>query len=174
MKGNPVLIQSRVIKQVIKVKHKHNLLLDIITLICYVLMITKKWLLISENRGDLNRCTPCRENQIRMTRTLLALVHVCHTYAFSRQSPHVATFHADPTELDRFTTPERKCSRLHLSARLSGLRDLPQFLSQHCHWSSALKSNICWWTCYVGLLGPYLQHVISIFNTCSRGQTIGT
>jgi hypothetical protein len=24
---------------------------------------------------------------------------------------------------------------------------------------------------YVGLLGPYLQHVISTFNTCSRGPT---
>jgi hypothetical protein len=26
-------------------------------------------------------------------------------------------------------------------------------------------------TSYIGLLGPYLQHVISIFNTCSRGPT---
>jgi hypothetical protein len=32
-----------------------------------------------------------------------------------------------------------------------------------------LKSNICWWTCYIGLLGPYHQHVISTFNTCSWG-----
>jgi hypothetical protein len=35
---------------------------------------------------------------------LLALVYVCHTYAFCGQSPYVVTFHADPTELDRFTT----------------------------------------------------------------------
>jgi hypothetical protein len=26
------------------------------------------------------------------------------------QSPYVVTFHTDPTELDRFTAPEKKCS----------------------------------------------------------------
>jgi hypothetical protein len=31
------------------------------------------------------------------------------------------------------TAPEKKYSRLHLSARLSGLRDPPQFLSQDSH-----------------------------------------
>jgi hypothetical protein len=41
-------------------------------------------------------------------------------YAFRGQSPYVATFHADPTELNRFTAPEKKCFGLHLSARLSG------------------------------------------------------
>jgi hypothetical protein len=40
--------------------------------------------------------------------------------------------------------PEKKCSRLHLSVRLSGPWDPPQFLSQHSHWSSRLKLNICW------------------------------
>jgi hypothetical protein len=35
-------------------------------------------------------------------------VHVCHTYTSNRQFPYVATFHADPTELDRFTTPKKK------------------------------------------------------------------
>jgi hypothetical protein len=83
----------------------------------------------------------------------------------------MATFHTDPTELDKFTAPKKKCSRLHLSARLSDPRDRPQFLSQYNHWSSALKRNIYWWICYIGLLGPYHQHVISMFNTCSRGPT---
>jgi hypothetical protein len=27
--------------------------------------------------------------------------------------------------------------------------------------------------CAIGLLGSYLKHVISIFNTCMRGQPIG-
>jgi hypothetical protein len=100
---------------------------------------------------------------------LLVLVHVHHTYAFHGQCQYVATLHANLTELDIFTTLEKKCSRLHLSAQLSGPRDPPQFLSQHNHWSSALKPNICWWTGYIGLLGTYLQHVISMFNTCSQG-----
>jgi hypothetical protein len=47
----------------------------------------------------------------------------------------------------------------------------PSFSPNNNHWSSALKSNICWWICYIGLLGPYLQHVISTFNTCSQGST---
>jgi hypothetical protein len=69
------------------------------------------------------------------------------------------------------TASEKKCSQLYFSARLSGSRDPPQFLSQHNHWSSRLKWNICWWTCYIGLLRPYLQCVISTFNTCSWGST---
>ncbi len=45
------------------------------------------------------------------------------------------------------------------------------FSPKHNHWNSALKSNICWWTCYIGLLGPYHQHTIGIFNTCLRVLT---
>jgi hypothetical protein len=45
------------------------------------------------------------------------------------------------------------------------------FSPKRNHWSSALKLNICWWTCYIGLLGPYHQQVISTFNICSWGPT---
>jgi hypothetical protein len=45
------------------------------------------------------------------------------------------------------------------------------FSPKHNHWSSALKSNIYWWTDYMGLLGPYHLHVFSTFNTCSWGPT---
>jgi hypothetical protein len=65
----------------------------------------------------------------------------------------------------------KKCSRLHLSARLRDLWDPSQFLSQHNYWNNVLKSNICWQTCYIGLLGLYHQHGISTFNTCSRRST---
>jgi hypothetical protein len=37
---------------------------------------TNKRLLISESRGDLNRCTPCRENLTNATRTLPTPAHV--------------------------------------------------------------------------------------------------
>jgi hypothetical protein len=94
-------------------------------LISYMKTTTNKQLLISESRDDSNRCTPYMGNLIHMTCTLLAPVHVRHTYAFRGQSPYVATFHADPTELNRFTAPKKKCSRLHLSAQLSGLWDPP-------------------------------------------------
>jgi hypothetical protein len=51
-----------------------------------------------------------RENLIHTTRTLLVPVHARHTYAFRGQSSYVTTFHVDPTELDGFTVPEKKCS----------------------------------------------------------------
>jgi hypothetical protein len=76
---------------------------------------------------------PAGENLINTTRTLSTSIYVRHMYASCGWSPYVATFHADLTELDRFTAPEKKCSRLHLSARLSGPQDPPQFLSQHNH-----------------------------------------
>jgi hypothetical protein len=136
-----------------------------------VLTATKKRLLISESDDDSNRCTPYRGNLVHMTRMLLASVHVCHTCAFHGQSLYVVTFHADPTELDRFTAYEKKCSLLHLSARMGGLQDPSQFLYQHNHWSSVLKTNICWWTYYIDLLDPYHQHVINTFNIFSRGPT---
>jgi hypothetical protein len=63
---------------------------------------------------------PAGENLINMTRTPPTPVHVYHTYASYERSPYVVTFRADTIELDRFTAPEKKCSRLHLSARLSG------------------------------------------------------
>jgi hypothetical protein len=64
------------------------------------------------------------------TRMFPTPVHIRHSYASYGQPPYVANFHADSTELDKFIAPEKKCSHLHLSARLSGPRDPPQFLSQ--------------------------------------------
>jgi hypothetical protein len=89
---------------------------------------TNKRLLISESRDDSNRCTCCRgkSNQLDM--------YASHTgphtlnVRFLRAIP-VATFRKSSTGLDGCTAPEKKCSRLHLSAQLSGMRDPPQFLS---------------------------------------------
>jgi hypothetical protein len=75
--------------------------------------------------------------------------HICFphhsTYSSCRRSPYVATFHESSTGLDGCNAPEKKCSQLHLPARLSGSWDLPQFLFQHSHWSSVLKPSTCWW-----------------------------
>jgi hypothetical protein len=92
-------------------------------------------------------------------------------YAFRGQSPYVATFHADPTKLNRFTAPEKKVLQTPPLSPVEWPMGPPQFLSQHNHWSSALKPNICWRANYIGLLGTYHQHVIGTFNTCSRGAT---
>jgi hypothetical protein len=136
-----------------------------------VLTATNKRLLISESHDDLNWCTPCRGNPIHMTRTLLMLVHVCHTYACCGQSSYVATFHIDPIELDRFTASEK--SALDSTSQPGSVTHGTHisFSPKHSHWSSVLRPNICWRICYISLLGPYHQHEISTFNTCSREPT---
>jgi hypothetical protein len=78
------------------------------------------------------------------------------------------------------TAPEKKCSRLHLSARLSGLWDPPQFLSQDSHCSSRLKPRTCGRlaTRLIGPISPacdrYVQYLLtgtnpSVLNRHRRG-----
>jgi hypothetical protein len=123
---------------------------------------------VAEIRIDVH---PIGENLINTTRMLPVPVHVHQAYASCRQSPYVATFHADPAELDGCTAPEKKCSRLHLSTRLSGPRDLPQFLSQQNHLISALQPSIYWQHAILIYWAHKHQHAIGTFNTCSRGPT---
>jgi hypothetical protein len=47
----------------------------------------------------------------------------------------------------------------------------PSFSPNNNQWSNRLKPSIYWWTCYIGLLDLYHQHVISTFNTCSCEPT---
>jgi hypothetical protein len=98
------------------------------------------------------------------------LVHVRPAYASCGRSPYVATFRESSTGLDGYTAPEKKCSRLHLSARLSGSRDPSRFLSQHSHWSSVLKPSTCWWhaTRFTGPISTvcdrYVQYLLTGTN----------
>jgi hypothetical protein len=105
-----------------------------------------------------------------MTRTLPTPVHVRPTYASCGLSPYMATFRESSTGLDGCTDPEKKCSRLHLLARLSGPWDPPQFISQHSHWSSPL-SQAPVGSRLQGLPGPYHRHAVGTFNTSSRVPT---
>jgi hypothetical protein len=84
------------------------------------------------------------ENSTNTTRTLPTPVHVRLVYASCGRYPYVATLRKSSARLDGCTAPEKKCSWLHLLARLSGLWDPLQFLFQHSHWSSALKPSTCW------------------------------
>jgi hypothetical protein len=70
------------------------------------------------------------------------------------------------------TTPEKKSLLSQSPTRLSDSQVLLQFLSSNSHWSSRWKSIIYWRTSYINLLGSYIQHVISTFNTCSWRATM--
>jgi hypothetical protein len=85
---------------------------------------------------------------------------------------YVATFHVDPIELDgSYCSQEKELLTQSPTRLLTHPHVITQFLSPHNHWSNKWKPIICWWTCYIGLLGPYLQYVSSMFNTCSRVPT---
>jgi hypothetical protein len=125
---------------------------------------------------------PAGENPTNTTRTLPTPVYVRPTYASCGWSPYVAIFHESSAGLDGCTAPEKKCSQLHLSARLSGPWDTPQFLSQHSHWSSALKPSTCRWQTsrLTGPISPicdrYIQYLLngttpSVLNQRRQGLT---
>jgi hypothetical protein len=105
-----------------------------------------------------------------MTHTLPTLVHIRPAHASCRWFSYVATFRESTTGLDGCTAPEKKCSWLHLSARLSGPQDPPQFLSQHSNWSSALKPSTYWWqaTRLTRPISPacywYIQYLLTSTN----------
>jgi hypothetical protein len=103
---------------------------------------------------------------------VLTPIHVCRSYAFYGQYSYVATFRANPIELDEYYCSQEKGPRhnpQHADWLIYG--SPTHFLSSHSHWSNRWKSIICWQISYISLLDQYLQHVISIFNTCSWGLT---
>jgi hypothetical protein len=107
-----------------------------------------------------------------MTHTLLMLVHVCQSYASCGQSPYMATFRESSTVLDRVTAPEKKeLPTTSLAHRLTDLWVPIQFLSHPQPLKQWRKPSIHWQISYISLLGPYHQHVINTFNTCSSGST---
>jgi hypothetical protein len=131
------------------------------------MVATNKRLLISESRGDSNRCTPCRGKLDKHD-----------TYA-SHASPRTLPV-GDPHTWQPFishqqrwrdpTAPEKKGSRHKPQPGWVIRRSATNFLSQHSHWSSN-ESQTSVDNRLLGLLGPYHRHAIGTFNTCSRVPT---
>jgi hypothetical protein len=104
-------------------------------------------------------------------RTLLTPVHVRPTYASYGQSPYVTTFHESSTELSRPTALDKKGSR-HNPQRAADRSAGPypaSLPSQPMKQWGQSKASINAWL--LGLLDPYHQYAISMFNTCPRGPT---
>jgi hypothetical protein len=108
------------------------------------------------------------------TTHILRSVHVWSSTIRISRGPHIATFRESLTGLDICTTLEKKCSRLHLSAQLSGPRDLPQFLFQYNHWSSALNPSTCWWqaTRLAELISPACDQYVQYLPTGSTHRSL--
>jgi hypothetical protein len=102
---------------------------------------------------------------------LSAPVHVRHSYTLYGQSPYVATFHESSTELNRSTAPRKRAHiPIHSTSASQSTGLDPVSLPQQSlkQWEK-VKHLLA--TSYISLLGSYVQHVISTFNTCSLGPT---
>jgi hypothetical protein len=113
---------------------------------------------------------PTGENLTTTTRTLPTPVHVRPAYASCGQSPYMATFHTDPTELDRFTAPEKSdpdsTSQPSWVVRGTHLTFSPNTVIEAVHLGQTSIDNRL-----PGLPSPYHRHVIGMFSTSSRVPT---
>jgi hypothetical protein len=132
---------------------------------------TNKRLLISESRGDSNRCTPCRGKPDQHN------TYASHT---SPRMPGVRFLRAVPVRSNLPLAADRvgrsHCSRekglptQSPACRLTDSQVRTQFLSRANQWSSG-ESQTSINNRLLGLSGPYHRHVIGTFNTCSWGPT---
>jgi hypothetical protein len=102
--------------------------------------------------------------------------HICDTYASCGQSTYISTFHVVVNSIGQSYCSWEKATPDYIPSMPVDLSAGPysinlqvptQFVSPHSHWSSRGKVKHLLPTDYIGLLDPYLQHVISMFNTCS-------
>jgi hypothetical protein len=77
----------------------------------YMMTTINKRLLISESRGDSNRCTPCRGKPDQHATYASHASPRTPSIRFLRAAPYVATFHESSTELSKPTALEKKDSR---------------------------------------------------------------
>jgi hypothetical protein len=134
-------------------------------LISYVKTAINKRLLISESHGDSNRCTPCRGKPDQHVTCFPRSVHVWISTIRVSCGLCTTTFHESSTGLDRCTAPD-STSQLSWVAHETHLSFSSNTTIEAVCLSQAPIDNRL-----LGLLGPYHQHGISTFNTCSRGPT---
>jgi hypothetical protein len=107
---------------------------------------TNKWLLISESRDDLNRCTPCRGKPDQHTTHFSCLVCVWSRTTRISCGPHIAIFCETPIDLDRSHCSWEKGLPTQYTARWPidpWVRT--QFLSRANQWSRGCKPSSCQW-----------------------------
>jgi hypothetical protein len=137
-----------------------------------VLTATNKWLLISESHDDSNQCIPCRGKPDT------------HDMYASRANPHTPPLRILWAVLicgNISRWPNRVGQTLLLTRKMAPdtiyntLTDWstgpPPSFSPNTTVEAVIKAKHLLTTGYISLLGPYLQYVISTFNTCSWGPT---
>jgi hypothetical protein len=146
---------------------------------------TNKRLLISESRGDSNRCTPYRRKPDQYATCFPCLVCVRSTTIRFSRGPHITTFH---TVINRFEqihcTREEGRPTQSIACQPSDPRVRTQLLSHNSQWSSGEKSSF-YWQPTTRLTGPilptcdwYVQYLLAganpmVLNRHRRGYNLG-
>jgi hypothetical protein len=115
---------------------------------------TNKQLLISENHGDSNRCTPCMGKSDQHGTCFPRSVRVWPRTIRISCGPHIATLRETPIDLDEFhCSREKGLPTQSTTRRLIDPRVRTQFLSRVNQWSSRRKPRSCRWPTTM-LIGP--------------------
>jgi hypothetical protein len=77
-------------------------------LINYMKTATNKQLLISESRGDLKRCTPCREKPDQHATRIPCSVRVWSKTIHISHGQYIATFHTVVNRFEQIHCPPRR------------------------------------------------------------------
>jgi hypothetical protein len=122
---------------------------------------TNKQLLISESRGDSNRCTPCRRKPEQHTTWFPRSVRVWSKNIRISCGPHIATFHTVINRFEQIHCPREEGLPTQSTARcMIDPRVHTQLLSHNSQWSSGEKSSFCW--------HPTTRLTMPISSACDR------
>jgi hypothetical protein len=127
---------------------------------------TNKRLLISESRGDSNRCTPCRGKPDQHATCFPRSVRVWSTTIRISRGPHIATFYTAINRFEQIHCTREGLPTQSIAHRPSDLRVRTQLLSHNSQWSSGEKSSFCWQptTRLTGHISPacdrYVQYLL--------------
>jgi hypothetical protein len=151
------------------------------SVIIYVMSATNKRLLISESRGDSNRCTPCRGKPDQHTTRFPRSVRIWSKTIHISRGQHIATLRETLTDLDRsHCSWEKGLPTQSTSRRLTDPWVRTQFLSRASQWSRGRKPGSCRWptTRLTEPISPpcdrYVQYLLagtdpSVLNWHKRG-----
>jgi hypothetical protein len=130
---------------------------------------TNKWLLICKSHGNLNRCTPYRENPDQHFTCFPRSIHVWFkTIRISRGS-HIATFHAIiNSDGQSHCSWEKELPTQSTTRRLTDSRVHTQFLSRASHWSNGCKVTL-YWQQITRPTGPINTSMRSVHSILARG-----
>ena len=96
----------------------------------------------------------------------------CTRHVRTHDRSYAATFHADLNRVGRILLLPRKRSPISIPGPAEwSVGPVPVSLPSVSHWSIGFKPSICCDQITSVYWVPYIQHVISTFNTCSGGPT---